>query len=221
MRTLRFDAGRDQGARLHSALLRTAALDGFRRPSSDADCRIVRDEGQVIESVRVRASARYSIKPEIAEGARKLDHQAGRLLGQNRDSTAGNSTLGWSGRSKPMPECFVAKASEMQDGDRRIVVAGSAEIGVFYKDGDYFAYSNYCVHSGGPACEGLMINRVVDVIAPDRTYQGQTFSDEVHFVCPWHGYEFELRTGECVGDRRLRLKKFDVVRRGDDIFVVA
>ena len=36
-----------------------------------------------------------------------------------------------------MPECFVAKASEMQDGDRRIVVAGSAEIGVFYKDGDY------------------------------------------------------------------------------------
>jgi nitrite reductase/ring-hydroxylating ferredoxin subunit len=106
-----------------------------------------------------------------------------------------------------MPECFVAQASEMQDGDRRIVVAGSAEIGVFYKDGDYFAYSNYCVHSGGPACEGLMINRVVDVIAPDRTYQGQTFS--------------ELRTGECVGDRRLRLKKFDVVRRGDDIFVVA
>jgi nitrite reductase/ring-hydroxylating ferredoxin subunit len=119
-----------------------------------------------------------------------------------------------------MPECFVAKAFEMQDGDRRIVVAGNAEIGVFYKDGAYFAYSNTCVHAGGPACEGLMINRVVDVIAADRTYQGQTFSDEVHFVCPWHGYEYELQTGECVGDRRLRLKKFDVVRRGDDVFVV-
>ena len=51
-----------------------------------------------------------------------------------------------------MPECFVAKASEMQDGDRRIVVAGNAEIGVFYKDGAYFAYSNTCVHAGGPAC---------------------------------------------------------------------
>jgi len=35
-------------------------------------------------------------------------------------------------RERTMPECFVAKASEMQDGDRRIVVAGSAEIGVFY-----------------------------------------------------------------------------------------
>ena len=120
-----------------------------------------------------------------------------------------------------MAECFVAKVSEMQDGDRRIVVAGQAEIGVFRKDGAYFAYSNYCAHSGGPACEGLMINRVVDVIGEDRTYQGQTFSDEVHFVCPWHGYEYELKTGECVGDRRLKLKKFEVVRRGDDIFVVA
>jgi len=67
-----------------------------------------------------------------------------------------------------MPECFVAKASEMQDGDRRIVVAGNAEIGVFYKDGAYFAYSNTCVHAGGPACEGLMINRMVDVIAADH-----------------------------------------------------
>jgi nitrite reductase/ring-hydroxylating ferredoxin subunit len=120
-----------------------------------------------------------------------------------------------------MPECFVAKASEMTDGDRRIVLAGSTEIGVFYKDGDYFAYSNTCLHSGGPACEGLLINRVVDVIAPDLTYQGQTFSEQVHFVCPWHGYEYELKTGECVGDRRLKLRKFEVVRRGEDIFVIA
>ena len=118
-----------------------------------------------------------------------------------------------------MPECFVAKASEMQDGDRRIVVAGSAEIGVFFKDGTYFAYSNECVHSGGPACEGIMINRVVDVIAPDRTYQGQTFSDEVHFVCPWHGYEFHLSDGCHVVDRRVRLKKYNVVQRNGEIYV--
>jgi hypothetical protein len=41
---------------------------------------IVRDKRQVIEPVRVRASARYPIKPEIAEGAGKPDHQNGRLL---------------------------------------------------------------------------------------------------------------------------------------------
>jgi nitrite reductase/ring-hydroxylating ferredoxin subunit len=120
-----------------------------------------------------------------------------------------------------MAEWFVAKASDLPDGDRRIVTAGNNEIGVFHHGGTYYAYSNYCVHSGGPACEGILINQVVDLIAADRTYQGQTFSDEVHFVCPWHGYEYELTTGQCVGDRKLKLKKYEVVRRGDDLYVVA
>jgi nitrite reductase/ring-hydroxylating ferredoxin subunit len=120
-----------------------------------------------------------------------------------------------------MAEWFVAKSAEMADGDRRIVTAGSQEIGVFFKDGTFYAYSNYCLHSGGPACEGLLINRVVDLIAEDRTYQGQTFGDEMHFVCPWHGYEYELKTGECVGDRKRKLRKYVVVRRGDDVYVVA
>ncbi len=61
----------------------------------------------------------------------------------------------------------------------------------------------------------------MDLIAPDRTYQGQTLSDEVHFVCPWHGYEYELTTGQRAGDRKLKLRKFEVVRRGDDLYVVA
>jgi nitrite reductase/ring-hydroxylating ferredoxin subunit len=120
-----------------------------------------------------------------------------------------------------MAEVFVAKSSDMNDGDRRIVVAGDREIGVFRQHGTYYAYSNYCVHSGGPACEGLLINGVVDIIGADRSYRGQTFADELHFVCPWHGYEYDIKTGECVGDRTLKLRKFDVVERGDDVFVVA
>jgi nitrite reductase/ring-hydroxylating ferredoxin subunit len=120
-----------------------------------------------------------------------------------------------------MAEWFVAKASEMTDGDRRIVTAGRHEIGVFFSGGGFYAYSNICLHSGGPACEGLLINRVVDIIAPDRTYQGQTFGDDLHFVCPWHGYEYEMKTGECVGDRKLKLRKYEIVQRGEDIYVVA
>ena len=120
-----------------------------------------------------------------------------------------------------MAEWFVAKAAEMSDGDRRIVSAGRHEIGVFCKDGAFYAYSNYCLHAGGPACEGLMINRVVDLISPDRTYLGQAFGDEMHFVCPWHGWEYDIETGECAGDRKLKLRKYDVVCRGDDVFVVA
>jgi nitrite reductase/ring-hydroxylating ferredoxin subunit len=119
-------------------------------------------------------------------------------------------------------EIHVARLSQIADGERRIVTHRGREIGVFHWNGEFFAYENLCVHQGGPACEGVLMHKVEDRLAPDRTWQGQQFSKgAVHFVCPWHGYEYDLRTGECAADRSLRLKKFDVVRHGEDLYVVA
>lgn len=120
-----------------------------------------------------------------------------------------------------MPELFAGTLAEFQEHDRLIVKEGDYEIGVFHRDGQFYAYQNECFHMGGPACEGMVIAKVEDVIQPDRTVSGQRFSEsEMHFVCPWHGYEYDLRTGEFVGDRRKRLKKYDVVRKGDNVYVV-
>jgi nitrite reductase/ring-hydroxylating ferredoxin subunit len=30
-----------------------------------------------------------------------------------------------------------------------------------------------------------------------------------------------MKTGECVGDRKLKLRKYEVVQRGEDVYVVA
>ena len=120
-----------------------------------------------------------------------------------------------------MTEQFVAKASEFKDGDRRIVIHKDLEIGVFREKGQFYAYSNNCVHQGGPACEGLTIAKVEERIMPDKTSRGLFFSDtEMHFVCPWHGYEYDMKTGECAADRKLKLKKYPVVTKGDEIYVV-
>jgi nitrite reductase/ring-hydroxylating ferredoxin subunit len=121
-----------------------------------------------------------------------------------------------------MSEIRVGPASSIEEGDRRIVMHGDIEIGVFRWQGKFYAYENLCVHQGGPACEGLIMHKVEDVLATDRTFVRQTFSEtDVHFVCPWHGYEYDLKTGECVGDRRLKLRRYKVVERGGEIFVVA
>ena len=121
-----------------------------------------------------------------------------------------------------MSDVFVAKAAKFADGDRRIVAHDGVEIGVFHWQGRYYAYQNLCIHQGGPACEGVIMHKVEDVLGPDRTWHGQRFSaTEAHFVCPWHGYEYDIATGECAADRRLKLKSFPVVRRGEDIYVVA
>lgn len=120
-----------------------------------------------------------------------------------------------------MAEIHVGTLNELRDNYRKIVRAENLEIGVFYRDGNLFAYRNQCVHQGGPACEGLIIHKVEEVIAPDRTYQGMKFSDaEVHFVCPWHGYEYNMADGRCAADPSLRLKKYDVVARGNDVYVI-
>jgi nitrite reductase/ring-hydroxylating ferredoxin subunit len=120
-----------------------------------------------------------------------------------------------------MAEILVAKVGELSSGDRKIVVNGRVEVGVFCWDGEYFAYSNVCLHQGGPACEGLVMHQVEDVVHPDRTCSGQRFSaDRVNFVCPWHGYEYDMRTGEFVGDRRRKLKSFPVRIKGDEVYVL-
>jgi len=121
-----------------------------------------------------------------------------------------------------MAEKLVGKVSEFKDGDRRIVFVGDREIGVFRDKGEFFAYSNTCLHQAGPACEGMIIAKVEERLRPDKTSAGLYFSDnETHFVCPWHGYEYDLKTGVCVGDPRLKLRRYDVVQRDDTVYVIA
>jgi nitrite reductase/ring-hydroxylating ferredoxin subunit len=121
-----------------------------------------------------------------------------------------------------MAEKLVGKASEFKDGDRRIVFIGDKEIGVFRDKGEFFAYSNTCLHQAGPACEGMIIAKVEERLRPDKTSAGLYFSDtETHFVCPWHGYEYDLRTGEFVGDRKQKLRKYEIVQKGDELYVIA
>jgi nitrite reductase (NADH) small subunit len=119
-----------------------------------------------------------------------------------------------------MPEIFVARASELKEGERRIVASGNTTIGVLRAKGKLYAYLNECPHQGGPACEGLMIHRLEEELGPDKTYRGMRYTDDLHMVCPWHGWEFNVETGKCAGDGKHALRKYNVVEREDQIFVV-
>jgi nitrite reductase/ring-hydroxylating ferredoxin subunit len=120
-----------------------------------------------------------------------------------------------------MAEKFVAKASEFTDGDRRIVFVGDNEIGVFRHAGQFYAYSNFCLHQGGPACEGLTIAKVEERLRPDKTSQGLYFSEtDMNVVCPWHGMEYDMKTGECISNRRDEAGRNSRSCRKDEVYVV-
>ena len=119
-----------------------------------------------------------------------------------------------------MPEILVCRKDDVADGQVRIVRADTVEIGVIRHDDKWYAYRNVCPHQGGPACEGVRMFGVQEIIGDGGVSLGQTFDkDDLHIVCPWHGYEFHLSNGRHVRDDRIGLQRFPVVERGEEIYV--
>ena len=54
-----------------------------------------------------------------------------------------------------------------------------------------------------------------------ETIRERFSTTEIHLVCPWHGWEYDVETGECVALRRYRLRRYEAVQRGDEVYVVA
>src|SRR5579864_9210864 len=119
-----------------------------------------------------------------------------------------------------MREVLICRSDEIKDGTAQIVEIDNLELGVIRHRGRCYAYRNLCPHQGGPACEGLRLPQVEDVIDMKGVYLQQRFNeDDVHIICPWHGYEYHLSTGVHVADPRLRLQKFEVNERDGNIYV--
>ena len=108
-----------------------------------------------------------------------------------------------------MADILVDDASAMKHGDRRLLTDGDLEIGVFRIGDAFHAFQNHCPHQGGPVCQGKVMARVVEPIDAGGKSLGMKFSDDTfHIVCPWHGYEFDMRSGTHPGSPKTRIRKF-------------
>ncbi|MCS6920934.1 MAG: Rieske 2Fe-2S domain-containing protein [Elioraea sp.] len=104
---------------------------------------------------------------------------------------------------------------------RKVVVVRGKEIGIFRLGRTFYAWENSCAHAGGPVCQGRIMNRVEERIAGDGRSLGFRFSRaRVNIVCPWHGYEYDIRTGRHQGNPALRLKSVAVRVRNGEVYVV-
>ena len=117
-------------------------------------------------------------------------------------------------------EITVARSSDVPEGGRHLVAVEEVHIGLFRFRGALYAYENVCPHQGGPACQGRIVNGVRERIDADRTSRGLTFDeDDPHVVCPWHGFEYRITTGEHAGVPHIRLRSFPVTEEGGEIRV--
>lgn len=93
----------------------------------------------------------------------------------------------------------VARVDEIAPGSGRQVKVGERLVGVFNLGGEYHAVDNICLHRGGPLCEGPIRGTVV--------------------TCPWHGWQYELKTGTLIQDPSVGVSRHETRIVGDEVQV--
>lgn len=91
----------------------------------------------------------------------------------------------------------VAKTQDVPAGTGRTVEVQGVWIALFNVDGSFFAVDNTCPHAGGPIGEGSLSGDVV--------------------TCPWHGWQFNVRTGERPGNPNFTVACCPVRVEGEQI----
>jgi len=95
----------------------------------------------------------------------------------------------------PAPESaeqtlIVGATGDLQPGAFiRVELPDGDELAVYNVDGEFYATENFCPHKGAPLSEGILCGHVVE--------------------CGWHGWQFDVRSGECLTVRD-QLKTYEV-----------
>ena len=93
----------------------------------------------------------------------------------------------------------IAKVSELPKGTGKTVDVDGKTIALFNCDGKFYALDNACQHHGGPLAEGMIAGTSV--------------------TCPWHGWQYDIPSGQCATDPSVKNQRFEVKVEGDDILI--
>lgn len=107
-----------------------------------------------------------------------------------------------------MARHVVAKVGEIPAGGRKIVTIRGREVGIFHHQGEYFALLNRCPHQGAALCKG----RLIGLATSSQPGQFQLSREGEMLKCPWHGWEYDIRTGQSWCDPKdTKVRAFEVV----------
>jgi nitrite reductase (NADH) small subunit len=85
------------------------------------------------------------------------------------------------------------------EGRVREISVGNQTFCVAKLNGEVAVLDNECPHHGGPLGQGMV--------------------EDGKVVCPWHAYAFDVNTGSCDDEPKLRVRVYPVTVQGDDVTV--
>jgi 3-phenylpropionate/trans-cinnamate dioxygenase ferredoxin subunit len=112
-----------------------------------------------------------------------------------------------------MTKHVVAPTGEIPPGQHRLFEVEGKKIVLFNLDGEFFALADRCPHQGGSLSNGRQI-ALIESPCPGE-YQYDRKGEIIR--CPWHAWEFDIRTGKSQFDpRRTKVRAFPAcVEKGE------
>lgn len=94
---------------------------------------------------------------------------------------------------------FLCNATDCPAGSARELVAGDRIVALFNVEGTFYALDGICPHQGGPLGKGELLGCVV--------------------TCPWHGWQFDVTTGQHQASKSLRHGTFATKLENGSVWV--
>ncbi|MBI5379641.1 MAG: Rieske 2Fe-2S domain-containing protein [Nitrospirae bacterium] len=93
----------------------------------------------------------------------------------------------------------VMQKEDLSPGEGKTVMVNGRSVAIFNVEGAYYAIDNTCAHRGGPLGEGDLEGDIV--------------------TCPWHYWEYNVKTGVSPINPDVRLQTYPVRIQGSDVQV--
>lgn len=93
----------------------------------------------------------------------------------------------------------LAKTNDVPPGSSGEFTVAGRIVALFHTGEGFYALDGVCPHAGGPLGKGTLQDHIV--------------------TCPWHGWQFDVTTGQHCLNATLRHTTFPVRVEGDDILV--
>ena len=91
----------------------------------------------------------------------------------------------------------IAEKNAVPEGTGMSIDIEGKSIALFNVGGDFHAIDNTCAHRGGPLGEGSL--------------------EDCEVICPWHGWQYNVTTGECTTNPAAKQKKYTLKVEGENI----
>jgi nitrite reductase (NADH) small subunit len=105
-------------------------------------------------------------------------------------------------------ENVVGKVEDFPEGSHKVVKVRNREIGVFNINGELYALPNLCPHQVGPVCQGKVSGTLT--ASKDTNWKKEWVKEGQVISCPWHGLEYDIKTGQCLAYSEIKLRSYKV-----------